>query len=242
MHRPSHAWAVVVVGVGILAGCSRKPAATPSGNTSPAPASPDVSAPDGRTAKKGPPVQPAAPPKSGADTPATPQTGGKADEALPGTTTPEAATSRSPGNVEVSLCKFDGIEKAIGKAKGKVVLIDCWATWCGPCVASFPKLVEKHQKYAGKGLSVISLSTDTPADGGKVIAFLKKQNATFLNLHMPLDAAAQKGLQEKFAYHNAIPHAVLFDRTGSRVWAGHPMDPKLTSLIETELTKSGPSS
>jgi hypothetical protein len=74
----------------------------------------------------------------------------------------------------------------------------------------------------------------------KVIAFLKRNNATFTNLHMPLDAAAQKGLVEKFAFKNAIPHAVLFDKTGTRVWAGHPINPQLVSLIERELAKDGP--
>jgi thiol-disulfide isomerase/thioredoxin len=73
-----------------------------------------------------------------------------------------------------------------------VVLIDCWATWCGPCVASFPLLVEKHKKYADKGLAVISLSTDDVDDSRAVLTFLVKQKATFTNLHMPLDAAGFK--------------------------------------------------
>jgi thiol-disulfide isomerase/thioredoxin len=150
-----------------------------------------------------------------------------------------ASGPSAPGSGEVAVkqVRFDGVESALADAKGKVVLIDCWATWCGPCVASFPKLVEKHEQYADKGLAVISLSTDKAADANKVIDFLKRNRATFLNLHLPLDAAAAKSLQEKFAYKNAIPHAVLFSKTGERVWAGHPMDKNLTALIEAELAK-----
>jgi thiol-disulfide isomerase/thioredoxin len=151
--------------------------------------------------------------------------------------TPDDAAPPTPGEVAVKAVRFDGVEKAIADAKGKVVLVDCWATWCGPCVASFPKLVEKHQQYGSQGLAVMSLSLDRPADAGKVLPFLQNHNATFTNLHLTMDQAAQKGLQEKFAYKNAIPHAVLFDKTGKRVWSGHPMDPKLTPMIEAELAK-----
>ncbi len=245
MIRPYSAWCGVVVGLGILAGCSKKTAPTGSADTLPAPAPKVVAKVDNVPAKKVQPEQPVtlenSSPKSDIDKPAeTPVQSKMAEVALP--SNPPFETGVSSGSVEVSQCKFDGVEKAIAKAKGKVVLIDCWATWCGPCVASFPKLVEKHQKYAGKGLAVISLSTDKPTDSSKVIAFLKKNNATFTNLQMPLDGAAQKGLVEKFAFRNAIPHAVLFNKTGKRVWAGHPMDPELVSLIEKELAKDVPAS
>ena len=158
----------------------------------------------------------------------------------PAETPPGSDQTSAGGPVSVARCQFDGVEKSIADAKGKVVLIDCWATWCPPCVESFPKLVEKHQKYAGKGLAVISVSTDAASAAPAVLAFLKKSNATFTNLHMPMDAAAGKGLQDKLAYEGGIPHAVLFDRAGKRIWTGHPLEPRLTTLIEAELAKSGP--
>ena len=150
---------------------------------------------------------------------------------------PSVGGAPSAGGIEVTPCKFDAVDSAIAAAKGKVVLIDCWATWCPPCVASFPKLVEKHNKYSARGLAVISLSLDEPGEGPAVLEFLKRNNATFTNLHLAMDRAAEESLKSKFAYRNAIPHAVLFDKAGKRVWAGHPMNPDLEKKIEAELAR-----
>jgi thiol-disulfide isomerase/thioredoxin len=154
-----------------------------------------------------------------------------------GDTNQPSPSATPPSDGSLTAVGFDGVEAAIAANNGKVVLIDCWATWCPPCVASFPHLVEKHQKYAGKGLAVISLSMDDEDNGEQVKAFLKRHNATFTNLHLKSDPAAGRGLKEKFAYKGGIPHAVLFDRGGTRIWAGHPMDPALESKLVAALDK-----
>lgn len=146
-------------------------------------------------------------------------------------------TGQPSGPVTVTATDFAGVENAIAAAKGKVVLIDLWATWCGPCVRSFPRLVEKSQKYGPKGLAVISVSLDDPKKADEVLAFLTKNKAAFTNLHLTMNPAARQGLAGEFAYEGSIPHAVLFDKTGKRVWAGHPMDDDLAPLIEAELAK-----
>jgi thiol-disulfide isomerase/thioredoxin len=139
--------------------------------------------------------------------------------------------------IKVTICDFDGVEAAIAAAKGKVVLIDCWATWCPPCVASFPHLVEKQQKYADKGLAAISVSLDDVDDLEDVNRFLREHEATFTNLLLRKSQANGKALREKLAYDGGIPHAVLLDRTGQRVWAGHPEDDSLQGRLEAELAK-----
>ncbi|MBA4187626.1 MAG: hypothetical protein C0467_06360 [Planctomycetaceae bacterium] len=147
-------------------------------------------------------------------------------------THPESGPTSDPA---VLASDFGKVEAAITAAKGKVVLVDCWATWCGPCVASFPKLVEKDEKYRSKGLTVISVSLDDPSSSSEVQDFLKKQNATFTNLQPTFDAATQKGLEKRLGYRGGIPHAALFNRQGERVWTGHPASPELEAKIETEL-------
>src|SRR4051812_16546324 len=55
-----------------------------------------------------------------------------------------------------------GYDKAVAAYKGKVVVVDCWATWCVPCRQAFPKTVEMAKTYADKGVVVVSMSFDVP--------------------------------------------------------------------------------
>lgn len=147
---------------------------------------------------------------------------------------PDGSSTTDP---KVLASDFGRVEAAITAAKGKVVLIDCWATWCGPCVSSFPKLVAKHEKYGAKGLVVIGVNLNDADDADEVKEFLKQQNATFTNIQMVRDAASYKGLKQRLDYGGGIPHAALFDKEGKRVWTGHPEDPELGQKLEAELSK-----
>jgi thiol-disulfide isomerase/thioredoxin len=226
MIRPLARWTAAAVLVGVALGCDAKKKSTAPDTAPPAPGG--ANAP---TAGNTPPGKPPAGRSN------TLYTADGAHGPVGGPPGGVVGGGAGGGGVEVKACKFDGVESALAAARGKVVLVDCWATWCPPCVASFPKLVEKHEKYSGKGLAVISLSLDEPGDEPAVLAFLKKNNATFTNLHLTMDQAADQSLKSKFAYRNAIPHAVLFDKSGRRVWAGHPMTPDLEKKIEAELAR-----
>ena len=63
--------------------------------------------------------------------------------------------------MELVPVKFDEmLARIAANKKAKLTLVDAWATWCGPCKENFPHVVEMHEKYAGKGLAVVSLSLD----------------------------------------------------------------------------------
>jgi thiol-disulfide isomerase/thioredoxin len=143
----------------------------------------------------------------------------------------------SAAGAGVQVAPADAVEAAIAAGKGKVVLVDCWATWCPPCVASFPKLVEEHRKYADRGLVVIGVSLDDPSDADKVSAFLARREATFTNFLLKSGGAAKSRLMDKLGFESAIPHAALFGRSGERVWAGYPADGELAERIAAELAK-----
>ena len=83
-----------------------------------------------------------------------------------GKTTPEEAESGrgQPGQVQnvpaASWRTLDGVEQSAAFYKGKVLIIDFWATWCGPCKVAIPDLNDLHGQYAAKGLVVIGVSVD----------------------------------------------------------------------------------
>ena len=141
---------------------------------------------------------------------------------------------------EVSEARYSGIDAAMNERKGKVILVDIWATWCGPCIKTFPDLVAKHKKYADKGLVCMSISLDKVSPRGpyskdEVLQFLRKKGATFPNFVLS-DPADLEKIAERFAHEDSLPHQALFGRDGKRVWEGHPQELR-DKLIEAELAK-----
>lgn len=93
--------------------------------------------------------------------------------------------------------------------KGKVVLVDFWASWCGPCRAETPILAEVYNQYKDKGFQVLGVATwDQPKDTKKAIEDLKITWPQILN--------AQNTPSELYGF-NGIPHIILFDPDGTIV-------------------------
>ncbi len=108
-----------------------------------------------------------------------------------------------------SLPAPDGIQKfGPEHYKGKYLLIDFWASWCGPCLKSIPHLKEIYGKYHAKGLEILSVSIDDKEDAWK------KAMAT---QQMPWDQVCApksgKDIMKDYQF-NGIPHLVLLDKEG----------------------------
>jgi cytochrome c biogenesis protein CcmG/thiol:disulfide interchange protein DsbE len=69
--------------------------------------------------------------------------------------------------------------KSLEDYKGKVVLLNLWATWCEPCLREMPSIERLHQAYGDKGLSVVSVSVDAYANDDSVRAFARNLGVTF---------------------------------------------------------------
>jgi len=97
---------------------------------------------------------------------------------------------------------------------GHVVLINFWATWCGPCVAEFPELVALAKKYTSHGLRLIAVSVDQPSDKKQVVAFLKKHRAPMSAYIASTNDALQFLKPYDPKMDGAIPRTYVFDKAG----------------------------
>jgi cytochrome c biogenesis protein CcmG, thiol:disulfide interchange protein DsbE len=93
--------------------------------------------------------------------------------------------------------------------KGKVVLLDFWATWCGPCKVEIPHFVEFQKKYGPQGLQIVGLSLDD--DGKPVREFAQK-----MGINYPVALADEK-LTTRYGGILGLPVAFVIDRNGNIV-------------------------
>jgi thiol-disulfide isomerase/thioredoxin len=124
--------------------------------------------------------------------------------------TPDVAAAPQVAPVDAAL-----LRKKLSQLRGKVVVLNMWATWCGPCVHEFPDLVKLDQAYRRRGVAVIGLSMDDAGQAPKVVPpFLTKQGATFpVYRHKPGDPMEVVGVFDKY-WNGSIPVTYIFDQSG----------------------------
>jgi thiol-disulfide isomerase/thioredoxin len=138
-------------------------------------------------------------------------------------TSSTAGTGQSGGTlavqnhaVELQIRDYAKLQQLIAEKRGKVVVVDAWSTSCPPCVKSFPDLVALQQKIGPERLACISLSLDYDGSSSldrvapMVVAFLKKQQATFDNVLASEEIFA---MLRKLGV-SSPPAVFVYDRTG----------------------------
>jgi thiol-disulfide isomerase/thioredoxin len=142
----------------------------------------------------------------GKSTPSVPDAQAAADNA------PAGSSFQVAGKVSLVVGDAAKLREMIAQHKGKVVLVDCWATWCGPCVQAFPHTVEMANKYRDQGLATIAVSFDELADQPRVVDFLERHGAWFDNLLSKHDGVSQAAAHDFEV--EALPQYRLYDRQG----------------------------
>ncbi len=137
-----------------------------------------------------------------------------------GTTSPgkpagSGAASAGPGVAkgrwaapDFNLTDLSGQPLKLSALRGKVVLLDFWATWCPPCVAEIPHFVDLHAQYKGRGLEIVGLSLD---EGGPpaVRPFLQSHRVKY-----PI-AMATPQITQAYGGIRGIPTTFLIDKAGN---------------------------
>jgi thiol-disulfide isomerase/thioredoxin len=116
-----------------------------------------------------------------------------------------------PENVmQANINLLDGQTTKLANYSGKVLVVDLWATWCGPCRQEIPHLVEIAKEYKGRGVEVIGLTNEDPETDAEVV----KQFSEMFNINYPIgwaDGEMQQGLMQG---RGAIPQTYIIGRDG----------------------------
>ena len=120
-----------------------------------------------------------------------------------------ATPAKAEKAVDFSLRNINNQEVTLSDFEGSVVLVNFWATWCGPCKVELPHLQELHDEYSEKGLVVLTISTDDARSKSKVKPQVKASGYTFEVL---LDTETE--VIARYNPSKTLPYTFLVDTAG----------------------------
>ena len=152
----------------------------------------------------------------------------------------ERAVSAGDGRAEVgapapayATVSLDGDSVSLAQQKGKVVLLNIWATWCHPCRDEIPELRAIHARYRDRGLELVGVSVDTDGTDDAIRSFMKDFQMTF-----PIWRDPEERISTQFLALG-VPATFLIDKAGVLRWRKTgpiaPHDTSLTTAIERAL-------
>ncbi|HNY10676.1 MAG TPA: TlpA disulfide reductase family protein [Candidatus Wallbacteria bacterium] len=109
----------------------------------------------------------------------------------------------------------------VADQKGKIVILEFWATWCPPCRKSIPHLIELYDKYKDKGVTFMAFTDEAKET---VEPFVKEMKMPY-----PIGIESKIGVSYNVS---GIPHAVVIGTDGKIAWEGHPMEPEFVKKVE----------
>jgi thiol-disulfide isomerase/thioredoxin len=144
-----------------------------------------------------------------------------------------------PPEPAVRFKDLDGQEVPLSQYKGKVVLVNFWATWCEPCQIEIPWLIEMQQKYSSKGFTVLGVDVDD--EGNNVVsAYTAKERFNVNGQNLPMNYPVLRGndaVADKFGGLLGYPTSFLISRDGKIVKKTQGLIDyeEITKAIESQL-------
>jgi thiol-disulfide isomerase/thioredoxin len=137
--------------------------------------------------------------------------------------------------VEIKLKDLSGVEQSLSSLKGRIVVLNFWATYCIPCRKEMPDLAAIQNEYAAQGVQVIGASADELEDRAKVLQFVKETKINF-----PIWVGATTTHMLRFGLGSALPGTVIIGKDGrvAKVISGVVNQADLKKQIETLLSAS----
>jgi thiol-disulfide isomerase/thioredoxin len=143
-----------------------------------------------------------------------------ADHKFPAAGAPSSSAPSKPVDAPtVAIKDLDGKDVTLQDYKGKVVLVNFWATWCEPCKVEIPWMIEFQQKYGPRGFTLLGISADE--EGKKAVEpFLEKErfdvNGQKEAINYPI-LLGNDAIEDKFGGILGLPTSMLFNRDGKKV-------------------------
>jgi thiol-disulfide isomerase/thioredoxin len=143
------------------------------------------------------------------------------------------ATKLVGQQIDLTLKDLSGVDQSLAALKGRIVILNFWATYCIPCRKEMPDLAAIQNEFAALGVQVIGVNTDDVGDRNKVLQFVRETKVNF-----PIWVGASTEHMVRFGLGTALPGTVVIGRDGrvAKIISGVVDQPLLRKEIEAQLT------
>ena len=132
-----------------------------------------------------------------------------------------------PANLEFTLKDLNGRDVRLSDYRGKVLMVNFWATWCAPCRIEIPGLKDLHARYSGRGLEVIGIDVDEPAS--TIRPYVRE-----MQMNYPvLIGQGREDVKDALGPLVGVPTTLVIDRSGTvcKRYVGFALTSTLEDLV-----------